>query len=94
MSLVNLLQIFRHVRKHDPAAKGLDWAGCARLALIEHFGAEPTLDEVEELAQAAAAAAKADDAFFGGWEPDDEDTPDRQTGGGIRVIRKPEPFGG
>lgn len=94
MSLASLVQMLQHLRKHDPSATGLDWHGCARTVLLRQFGVEPTQEEVEELAKAGAAAAKGDDTFFEGWEPDDENSADRQTGGGVRVIRKSEPFGG
>lgn len=94
MSLANLVQMVRTLRMQDRAAKGLDWNGCARLVLFKQFGVEPTSEEVEELAMASEVAAKADDGFFEGWKRDQEDAFRWPTGGGDRVIRKSEPFGG
>ncbi len=95
MSLTNLVRMVLRRRECLPEEKTPDWPRRARAVLIEEFGVVPTDAEVEELAAASVAAVMADGEFFAACDEDDGDDEggsDRQTGGGIRVVRKPEPF--
>jgi hypothetical protein len=94
MSLTNLVQKTCQVKADHPKAAALDWHECAYLALREEFGVEPSEEEIAELAQAAKPVGEAAKDFPEEANSDVEPPRERQTGGGQRVVHKPEVFGG
>lgn len=96
-----LIRLIAHVRSlmrpapNTPLNLLPDPVDCARLALINEFGSEPSNDEIAQLLQAVkATSCKADD-FFDGWDFEEEaSSKEHTTGGGHRINRKPGLMGG
>jgi hypothetical protein len=94
MSLTELVQKTRQLKAEHPKASNLDWHDCAYLALHEQFGVEPSQEEIAELAKAALITGKAAMAFPQERDTEAEAAPERQTGGGRRILHKPGFLGG
>ncbi len=94
MALTNLVRKVCDYRATADGAKEKTLQDCARTVLFKEFGVPPSEQEVEELAEATAKTTMAeggtlDGNFFKDWDGV-EDFKHPSTGGGERVIRKPD----
>lgn len=92
MTIQALVHEVRRMRRYDKGFEGLSIEDSARRVLTNSLNQEPTDVDVVELAEAIRVSIAADRQFFDDWagikNSDENKYPG--TGGGQRIIRKPE----